>query len=589
MKSAPAVALWSLSLGVAWGQSVDVETHVTALAAETMEGRLTGTDGASRAADYLVSELKRLGLRPIPGQSDFRLPFPFTAGVKDMGSTFSIGDWAAPASGLRGMSFSDTGEVSGEVVFAGYGITVPESQSFGYDSYHGLDVEGKIVLVLRYFPEDASADVKSVLARYSGLRFKALGARERGAKGLLVVTGPRSPNAGELVGMSFDTAAAGSGIVAASITSEVADKLLAPSGKILSDVQKELDTANPHVSGFALENVEVKLDVRLERETKTGSNVAGIIPGKDLDRFVVLGAHFDHLGRGGDGNSLARKDEAGKVHAGADDNASGVSAVLSIAERLRNVELSSSVAVAFWSGEELGLLGSTDFVRSQAIPTEKIVAYVNFDMVGRMRDNKLVLQAVGTSPVWPRLVEQTNVPIGFDIELSEDPYLPTDVTSFNQASIPSINFFTGSHSEYHRPADRPELINYDDLGRVVDFGTLLARKLSELNERPEFVKVARKQQSGGSRDTLRAFTGTIPDYTTEVDGLLLSGVIEGGPAEEAGLQAGDVIVEMAGQKITNIYDYTFALDVVKVGEPVTVVFLRDGERQETKLTPRARE
>ncbi|HSF17088.1 MAG TPA: M28 family peptidase [Vicinamibacteria bacterium] len=589
MKFASAVALWSLSLGVAWGQSVDLETHVTALASETMEGRLTGTDGASRAADYLVSELKRLGLRPLAGQSDFRLPFPFTAGVKDTGSTLSIGDWAAPASGLRGLSFSDTGEVSGEVVFAGYGITVPESQSFGYDSYHGLDVEGKMVLVLRYFPEDASTEVKSVLARYSGLRYKALGARERGAKGLLVVTGPRSPNAGELVGMSFDTAAAGSDIVAASITSEVADKLLAPSGKILSDVQKELDTANPHVSGFAIESVEVKLDVRLERETKMARNVAGIIPGRKLDRFVVLGAHYDHLGRGRDGNSLARQDEVGQVHAGADDNASGVSAVLSIAERLRNLELLSSVAIAFWSGEELGLLGSTDFLRSEVLPPEEIVAYVNFDMVGRMRDNKLILQAVGTSPLWPRLVEQTNLPIGFDIELSEDPYLPTDVTSFNQVSIPSINFFTGSHSEYHRPADRPELINYEDLRRVVEFGGLLAQKLSELTERPEFVKVARTRQAGGSRDTVRAFTGTIPDYTTEVDGLLLSGVIEGGPAEQAGLRAGDVIVEMAGQKITNIYDYTFALDVVKVGQPVTVIFLRNGERQETELTPRARE
>ncbi len=205
-----------------------------------------------------------------------------------------------------------------------------------------------------------------------------------------------------------------------------------------------------------------------------------------------------------------------------------------------------------------------------------------------MRDNKLILQAVGTSAVWPRLIEQTNVPVGFDIQTSDDPYLPTDVMSFNQAEVPSINFFTGSHKEYHRPADRAELINFEDLERVAQFGAILTEKLANLDERPVFVKVTRTQQEGGSRDTVRAFTGTIPDYATEVQGLLLSGVIEGGPAEQAGLRGGDVIVELAGQTITNIYDYTYALDVVKIGEPIKVVYERHGERKETTLTPRAR-
>ena len=236
----------------------------------------------------------------------------------------------------------------------------------------------------------------------------------------------------------------------------------------------------------------------------------------------------------------------------------------------------------------MGLLGSAEFVRSGALPSEGILAYMNFDMVGRMEEERLVLQAVGTSPVWPRLIEQTNVPIGFDIKLTEDPYLPTDVTSFNQAEVPSINFFTGSHGEYHRPADWPELINYDDLARIASFGALLAEKLARLDDRPEFIKVTRATQEGGSRDTVRAFTGTIPDYAAEVEGLLLSGVIEGGPAEESGLRGGDVIVEFAGQKITNIYDYTFALDVVQIGEAVELVYIRDGETRETALTPRAR-
>jgi Zn-dependent M28 family amino/carboxypeptidase len=304
--------------------------------------------------------------------------------------------------------------------------------------------------------------------------------------------------------------------------------------------------------------------------------------------MVLLGAHYDHLGRGDQGSSLAGAGEAGQVHHGADDNASGVAAVLEAAALLRAREREAPVAFAFWSGEELGLLGSGAFVASGVLPPERLLAYLNFDMVGRSVDDALVLQATGTSGVWPRLIEQTNVPLGFALQTSEDPWLPTDVTSFNQVKVPSLNFFTGSHSEYHRPADTADRLNYDALARIARFGALVAEKLSRLEEAPQYVEVERSQQGGGSRDTVRAFTGTIPDYATEVEGLLLSGVVAGGPAEEAGLRGGDVIVEFAGQTVANIYDYTYALDVVKIDQPVGVVYLRDGERHQTTLTPRAR-
>jgi len=590
----PRVAAAILLLAaLAGGETADVRTHVSRLASEEMDGRLTGTDGARRASDYIIQELERMGIRPLPGRDSFRVPFEFTSGVNDQGSTLSASGREAPSGSVRGLSFSDNGEVSGGLVFAGYGITVPESQDFGYDSYFGLDVKNKIVLVLRYFPEDATAEAKSILARYSGLRFKAMNARDRGAKGLLLVSGPRSPNAGELVGMSFDSAVAGSGIVAATIRGDVAEKLFERTeGKTLAETQQALDSGNPHVGGFEIPGAEILLNVRLQKETRTAENVVGYLPATAEEPLggatILLGAHYDHLGRGNDGNSLAGKDEAGQIHHGADDNASGVAAVLAIAEKERSRDRKAPVAFAFWAGEELGLLGSGEFVRGGAIPVADIAAYINFDMVGRMRDNKLVLQAVGTSSVWPRLIEQANVVVGFDVQVSEDPYLPTDVTSFNQAGVPSVNFFTGSHKEYHRPADRADLINYEDLERVVTLGALLTEKVAGLQKKPDFIKVARAPQQGGSRDTVRVFTGTIPDYATQVEGLLLSGVIEGGPAEEAGLRGGDVIVEFAGRKISNIYDYTYALDVVKIGEQVAVVFLRGGERRETKLTPRAR-
>src|SRR5262249_45785756 len=211
-----------------------------------------------------------------------------------------------------------------------------------------------------------------------------------------------------------------------------------------------------------------------------------------------------------------------------------------------------------------------------------------FDMVGRMQDNKLTVQAAGTSPSWGRVLEQANVAAGFDLQLQEDPYQPTDVANFNSASVPCLNFFTGTHLDYHKPSDTADKIDFDDLDRVAEFAATITRRVAAIDEPPTFAKVDPKMESGGGRAGTRVFTGTVPDYSTEVKGLLLSGVIGGGPAEQAGLQKGDVIVEIAGQTIANIYDYTYALDVLKIGEPAKVIYMRDGKRHEPPLPPAAR-
>jgi C-terminal processing protease CtpA/Prc len=227
-------------------------------------------------------------------------------------------------------------------------------------------------------------------------------------------------------------------------------------------------------------------------------------------------------------------------------------------------------------------------VNAPALPLDQLAAYFNFDMVGRMQDNRLTVQAMGTSPVWARLVEQANIAAGFDLLVQQDPYQPTDVASFNQAGVPSLNFFTGTHTDYHRPSDTADKIDYEDLDRIVEFAATLVKKVSETEQAPQFTKVDQQTESGAGRAGVRLFTGTIPDYSTEVKGLLLSGVVGGGPAEQAGLNKGDVIVEIAGQTIANIYDYTYVLEVLKIGEPAKVVYLRNGERKETTLTPAAR-
>ena len=377
---------------VAVAQTSKTRAHVETLASPRLEGRLAGSNGEKLAGDYLVSELQKIGAKPLPGQNDFRLPFQFTAGTKDGGSTITIGGQPFNTQAdVRALSFSDNAEVTGDLVFAGYGIVVPDSQDFGYDSYATLDVKDKIVLVLRYFPEDADQKTRGILARYADLRYKAMAARQHGAKAMLVVTGPRSPNSGETIPMTFDTALAGSGIVAASISGSVANAILAAlPGKTLESVQQSFDSGNPHVAGFAIPGVRVNARAVVLREQKTGHNVAAYLPATTpvtgVPRpWVALGAHYDHLGHGEAGNTLASKDEAGKVHFGADDNASGSAAVLAVAATLATQPRRRNVLVALWSGEELGLIGSSAFAATPPVPVDMLAAYLNFDMVGRMR------------------------------------------------------------------------------------------------------------------------------------------------------------------------------------------------------------
>jgi hypothetical protein len=305
--------------------------------------------------------------------------------------------------------------------------------------------------------------------------------------------------------------------------------------------------------------------------------------------WVALGAHYDHLGRGPHSSSLATADESTGIHRGADDNASGTAAVLAIAEAVARAPQPRrrNVLIGFWSAEEIGLVGSSAFVNAESEFVSQLAAYLNFDMVGRMQDNRLIVQATGTSPIWGRLLERANVAAGFDLTTQPDPYQPTDVATFNQAAVPSLAFFTGSHADYHKPSDTAARINYEDLDRVVGFATSVVLALISGDPAPQFTKVE-QPAARGSVAGLRVTTGTIPDYATEVKGLLLAGVVGGGPADQAGLQKGDVIVEIAGQTIANIYDYTYALELLRVNQPVTVAYIRDGQRRETRLTPAAR-
>jgi hypothetical protein len=609
----------------------DIVRHVDYLCRPELEGRLTGTRGEQLATAYVAAYLDNLGLEP-GGDDGWFQPFDFTSGV-------SLGERNRLAWGERQyelnkdwvpLSFSQTGRVdAAPVVFGGYGIVAPAQDGQDpYDSFVHLEVEDKWLMVLRFLPEQVSAERRQHLSRYAGLRYKAMIARDKGARGLILVSGPNSQVKSQLVPLRFDGTIAGASVPVISVSDELARAWLQQSGKDLQQLQDQLDTGEPLV-GFPLKDVQLGATIDIEQVKRTGRNVLGCLRAgpRPTDEIVIVGAHVDHLGKGPSNSSLARDDEQGGIHFGADDNASGVAAMLEIAEYLANerkrgeLRLRRDLLFAAWSGEELGLIGASHFVKTFAAPAEqaetpstskdphaasprhghgdasaapspralypRVAACLNLDMVGRL-DKKLILQGVGSSNIWRGEIERRNVPVGLPITLQDDCYLPTDANAFYVRGVPILSAFTGSHSEYHTPRDTPEKLNYEGAAKISRLMALVARALATRESPPDYVAQAAPQ--GGRRARLRAYLGTIPDYAeSDVKGVKLSGVSGSGPAAKAGVQGGDVIVELAGRKIENIYDYTYAIEALKIGEPVKIVVQRGGRRLELQITPGSRE
>lgn len=584
----------------------DLQVHVWRLASEEFAGRLTGTAGEQAAGEYLANRLREMGLEPAGDQGSFFQSFEFTSGVS-LGPQNRLEalvggerleavldrDW-------RPLAFSKTGPIeSAPVVFAGYGIVAPaEGEQAEYDSYAHLDVQDKWVLVFRFVPEDISPERRQHLTPFSGLRYKAMAARERGARGLVVVSGPRSQVQQQLVDLKVDAALGATSLAVLSISDAWAETILRPAGRSLAELQAALDTGQPQ-PGFELPDVRLAAEIDIVHEKNQGRNVLARLRSGGASPPLILGAHYDHLGRGTTMSTLAREEEKGQIHFGADDNASGVAALLEIAEWLAHLHRQGrwtprrDLIFAFWSGEEMGMLGANHYVKSRSAESspggERIAfAYLNLDMVGRLRE-RFIVQGVGSSSLWPPLIERQAVRFALPVVTQDESYLPTDATAFYLQEVPILSAFTGVHEEYHSPRDKPETLNYEGMERITGFMAALAQELATTAETPDYRKME-KPRNLGARGGLRAYLGTIPDYAGGGEtGVKLSGVVAGGPAEQAGLQQGDVIVELAGRKIENIYDYTYAIQGLKVGEPVTIVVLREGRRLTLTITPGSRE
>jgi hypothetical protein len=552
------------------------------LSEPAMEGRAAGTPGADRAAAYLAGEFRRLGLRPAGDDGGFLQRFEVPTGVRvSPGATLEVAAPGRPSRTFAGgrdflpFAFSEDGEVAADVVFAGYGITAPP---LGYDDYAGLDARGKVVLVMTGEPRESDPGGPFRPAEhfhYTELRHKVLNAREHGAEAVVVVEHPgRGDRLATLRG-----APPSWGIVAVSARREVADALLAPAGLDLAALRDRIDrTGTPASHG--LPGVRARIRAALARERAATANVVGLLPGSDpalAGEAVVVGAHYDHLGRGSP-FSLA-PERADAIHPGADDNASGTAALLGLAEAMiRGGAARRSVAFVAFSAEELGLLGSGHYVRRPAVPLDRTIAMVNLDSVGRLRDGVLHIMGVDTGQGLRALVEQATRGQPAKVALRGDGVGPSDHTAFLNRGVPAISFFTGPHADYHRPSDTWDKVDGDGLRAVTAVAYRILRALGDGAERPAFVRVpGGPRRAGTGAAGYGPYFGVVPDFgEAPRPGVRLGGVRSGSPADRAGLQAGDVIVRFAGVSVRTLDDLVFALRRRRAGEAIELTYVRDG-------------
>ena len=619
----------------------DAVRHVEFLCRPQLGGRLTGTKGEQLATNYVALNFETMGLLPAGDNDTYFQEFEFTSGVSagpnnvvtvesTAGGKNQVAEPLTLEADWRPLAFSSSGGIqASDVIFAGYGIRAPASEGVEeYDSFVHLDVKDKWVVAFRFMPENFTPEQRQHFIRFSSLRFKAMQARDMGARGLIVVSGPTSGVKEQLVPLQFDGSLAGSGLPVISVTDSVAAGWFVERGKDLTSVQQKMDSGEP-VMGFPLDGLKISASIDIQQEKKTGRNVIGRlqINESQAGQIVIVGAHIDHLGTGPNGSSLARGDEQSQIHFGADDNASGVSAMMQIAEAMAlakesgKLHGSRDIVFAAWSGEELGLLGSSHYVKSLETlfsqhaaavgggegsadePQKKaddfagpntgglslyIAACLNMDMVGRLQE-KLVMQGIGSSAAWQKIIEQANVPLGLSLTLQDDSYLPTDASVFFLHGVPILSAFTGNHSEYHTPRDTPEKLNYEGIAKVANLMSLICRHLIATEQPPVYVAQERPKD-GQRRAALRAYMGTVPDYAqSDIKGVMLSGVAKGGPAEVAGVKGGDVIIKLAGKAIENIYDYTYAIEALKSGQETEITVLRAGKEIAMKVTPGSRD
>jgi aminopeptidase YwaD len=553
-----------------------LQDHIKYLSSDALVGRLTGSPGDSLAALYIRDKLISYGFKPLVGDGFQR--YKVTKRVVAGKSNFlSIaGSDYLNNKDFMPFAFSSNTGLESEVVFVGYGFNV-NADSLKWNDYSGVDVKGKWVMILRGDPEPENN--KSPYISLSADRDKALMAKDMGAAGVLMVSGPLFDQQDafdplNMEGYSVD-------IPVLRIKKEIADVILSKSANNIDSLEKKLtDTKKPF--SFSTK-VSVKGKAEIVRELANTRNVVMFLPGEDpklKDEFIILGAHFDHLGMGGPGSGSRALDTIG-IHHGADDNASGVAMMLELGEKFAETKGSHkrSIICLSFSGEEEGLLGSKHFVDDPGIDLSKVDVMFNLDMVGRLNEtNNLQISGVGTATGLKAIVYAKTDTSIIKLTLSDEGYGPSDHSSFYGKNIPVLFYFTGAHMDYHTPTDTWEKINYKGMVKISDLIFNMAENLASDDAKLQFKEAGPKIESGNYPRKKGVTLGIMPDFAGVIkNGLRADFITPGKPAALGGMQKGDIITFINGKPVNNIQDYMFRMGQLKHGQTISVEVLRNSK------------
>lgn len=616
----------------------ELKNKVSYLASDELEGRMTGSEGIRLAARFVKNTLSKFNLTPLVNgkfehnfeyidktQLGSNNSFIITNGTNKV--EFKVNEDYAPHSS------SDNLNVSNNAVFVGYGIKIPATKDFEYNSYMGMDVKGKTVMMFTGIPGFMKKDEYKQYLRYADDMNRIMIAREMGATGIIFISEREKITLNERANISSKS---GLPVLVVNQTKlndaikELSTKNIIELGgekrtgtatdKDMADfdlaaIRKSFDELNIHSSPNKAFTSIFEIKAELNKIKNNDNNIIAQVnidetkfknvKASDITKqYIFLGGHYDHLGKEGR-SSLGTDSERNQIHNGADDNASGTSLVLELAEYYGNLakEKPETFLVAnpnengkyflripvfaFWSAEELGLIGSTKFIEDNKELMKSTIAYLNFDMVGMLKENNLSVQGLGSSDYWKKVVEKKNVIAGFNLQMSDDPYLPTDAMAFYQGGVPVMAIFTGLHEHYHKPSDDAENLNYEGMESIAKFSSNILMDMIKSSDKIEYKKVEMTSPAGGSRG-FGVSLGTIPDYAADVKGVKITGTRTGSAAEQAGIKAGDIMIRLAGREVLNVNDFTNILSDLKAGEKYEVVITRGSENLTLTIIPQAR-
>lgn len=531
--------------------SDSVLKHVYVLASDSLEGRETGTPGEKKSGDYISRQLKKGGLTPMGDKGTWFQPFPFSNGIK-FGNNCSFalnGETKKIEKEYYPLPSSSNGFARGLMVFGGYGIIAPDQN---HNDYQDLkDLKDKILIL-----ETSTPDKLGPHSAFSAwdLKTRVDSAASRGAAGVIFINSDSTLDQPAWQGTHVKLNPSSIPVV------------------FVKDAQMVMKAKD---SGFAILYTEIYKD---ERE---GRNVIGFVD-KKAPLTVVIGAHYDHLGMGHEG-SLHRGEPG--IHNGADDNASGTSALIELGKFLAKTKdpqyAGNNYLIMAFSGEEKGLFGSAFFTKNPTYPLEKINYMINMDMVGRLNaERKLIINGAGTSPAWQPVLEKMNVD-SIIVKTSESGVGPSDHTSFYLKDIPSLHFFTGTHTEYHKPSDDKEKLNYAGMVSVMN---CILHTIQSVNGNGELAFTKTKDENNENTPRFKVTLGVVPDYMFEGSGMRIDGVSDGKPASKAGMLAGDVVIAIGSNEVKDMNSYMKALSMFKKGDEAVVKFKRGEDTLEKTIT-----